>query len=314
MSRRRLSRQQQQRIEAAQSADLKSLPQGLVVSHRGGRILVETDQQDSLECKIKSNLGTIVCGDRVAIERSADGEHRVMAILPRDNLLQRVDGFGKVRAVASNISQLVICLAIKPEPNRLMLDQYLLCAEQQRINAVILVNKVDLADNPELPVEFADIYRAIGYDVIYTSTINGLGMDSFRQCLVDERTVLSGASGVGKSSLTAWLLPEENIKVADISEANEEGRHTTRTSTLYRLQTGGDLIDTPGVRGFNPFIDASSPLDHGFREIYQHSKHCRFHNCRHAGEPGCAVVEATDAGLIDSARLDNYLKLLAAAE
>ena len=310
MSRRRLSRQQKQRIEAAQSADLKSLPQGLVVSHRGGRILVETEQRESVECKIKSNLGSIVCGDRVAIERSANGEHRVMATLPRDNLLQRVDGFGKVRAVAANISQLVVCLAIKPEPNRLMLDQYLLCAEQQQINAVILVNKIDLADNPEMPVDFADTYRAIGYEVIYTSTVSGLGMDSFRQSLADERTVLSGASGVGKSSLTAWLLPDENIKIADISEANEEGRHTTRTSTLYHLQSGGDLIDTPGVRGFNPYIDASSPLDHGFREIYQHAKHCRFHNCRHMGEPGCAVVDAIEAGLIDALRFDNYRKLL----
>jgi ribosome biogenesis GTPase len=313
MAKRRLSRQQKQRIEAAQHAYALSdaYPQGLVVSHQGGRILVELEPGNCLECKIKSNLGSIVCGDRVAIEESANRGHRVMAILPRDNLLQRVDGFGHVREVAANISQLIVCLAVAPEPNLFLLDQYLLSAEQQQIEAAIVLNKIDMLSSGEDCFGIASIYRPLGYRLLNTSVKSGQGMQDFGQMLSDELTVLSGVSGVGKSSLTSWLLPDEPIKIASISEASEEGRHTTRTSRLYHLNGGGDLIDTPGVRGFSPFIDRERPLAHGFREILQHSAGCRFHNCLHLDEPACAVAGAAADGAISASRYQNYLKMLA---
>ncbi|MCP4472929.1 MAG: ribosome small subunit-dependent GTPase A [Gammaproteobacteria bacterium] len=315
MAKRRLSQQQKQRIQAAQCAYTQSDEhrQGLVVSHQGGRILVELEPGNAIDCKIKSNLGSIVCGDRVAIETGANQEHRVMAILPRDNLLQRVDGFGQVRAVAANISQLLVCLAVAPEPNLFLLDQYLMSAEQQNIDAVILVNKIDLAGSREDPFEIERIYRPLGYSVVSTSVKSGQGMERFRQVLSNQLSVLSGVSGVGKSSLTHCLLPGETIKIASISEANEEGRHTTRTSRLYHLSEGGDLIDTPGVRGFSPFVDRARPLAHGFREILEYSAGCRFHNCQHLDEPKCAVVEAVSAGSIEQSRYDNYVKILAQA-
>jgi len=315
MAKRRLSRRQTQRIEAAQSAyrDNDAHRQGLVVSHQGGRILVELAGGDTIDCKIKSNLGTIVCGDRVAIETAASGEHRVMAIQPRDNLLQRVDGFGQVRAVAANITQLLVCLAVNPPPNLFLLDQYLLCAEQQGIDAVILVNKIDLLEGDTDPFGIDSIYRPLGYRVVSTSVKTGQGMAEFRQLLNAQLSVLSGVSGVGKSSLTSWLLPDEPIKIASISESNDEGRHTTRTSRLYHLPGGGDLIDTPGVRGFNPFVDHERPLAHGFREILQVSGACRFHNCQHLDEPDCAVVEAVANGRIADSRYHNYLKMLTQA-
>jgi ribosome biogenesis GTPase len=312
MAKRRLSQQQKQRIRAAQSAYTQSDAhrQGLVVSHQGGRILVELEPGELIDCKIKSNLGSIVCGDQVAIETSDKQEHRVMAILPRDNLLQRVDGFGQVRAVAANISQLLVCLALAPEPNLFLLDQYLLSAEQQNIEAAILVNKIDLLDEYKDPFGIERIYRPLGYSVLGTSVKSGQGMEQFRQMLRDQLSVLSGVSGVGKSSLTQWLLPDETIKIASISEANEEGRHTTRTSRLYHLSGGGDLIDTPGVRGFSPFVDSKRPLAHGFREILEYSAGCRFHNCQHLDEPGCAVVEAVRAEAIEPSRYQNYVKIL----
>jgi ribosome biogenesis GTPase / thiamine phosphate phosphatase len=313
MARRRLSQQQKTRIRAAQHADKDSHPHGLVVSHQGGRILVELEPGKRLECKIKSNLGSIVCGDRVAIESGASQEHRVMAILPRDNLLQRVDGFGRQRAVAANISKLVVCLSIAPEPNLLMLDQYLLSAEQQNIEALILINKIDLCTNADEAEDIARIYRALDYELIFTSVKTGQGMAQFRELLTDELSILCGASGVGKSSLTSWLLPDEEIKIASISVASEEGRHTTRTSRLYHLIGGGDLIDTPGVRGFSPFIDGARPLAHGFREILQQSGACRFHNCQHLDEPDCAVIDAVAKGRIHPSRYQNYLKLRAQA-
>jgi len=181
-----------------------------------------------------------------------------MAILARDNLLQRVDGFGQVRAVAANITQLLVCLAVTPEPNLFLLDQYLLSAEQQHIDAAILVNKIDLLGSQQDPFDIERIYRPLGYSVVGTSVKSGQGMERFRQMLSNQLSVLSGVSGVGKSSLTHWLLPDETIKIASISEANEEGRHTTRTSRLYHLSGGGELIDTPGVRGFSPFVDRVS--------------------------------------------------------
>jgi len=149
--------------------------------------------------------------------------------------------------------------------------------------------------------------------VVGTSVKSGQGMERFRQMLGDQLSVLSGVSGVGKSSLTQWLLPDETIKIASISEANEEGRHTTRTSRLYHLSGGGDLIDTPGVRGFSPFVDKARPLAHGFRELLEYSAGCRFHNCQHLEEPKCAVVEAVSAGAIESSRYQSYVKILAQA-
>lgn len=312
MAKRRLSQRQSKRIQAAQDAlsNSDAHQHGVVVSHQGGQILVEIKAGDNIECKIKSNLGNIVCGDRVAIESSANHEHRVMAILPRDNLLQRVDGFGQIRAVAANISQLFVCLAVSPEPNLFLLDQYLLSAEQQQIEARILLNKVDLPMTGDDPFGLQRIYRPMGYKIVHTSVKTGQGMDQFKQLLPDQVSVLSGVSGVGKSSLTKWLLPEEKIKIASISVANEEGRHTTRASRLYHLSAGGDLIDTPGIRGFSPFVDSERPIAYGFREIRVVGEQCRFHNCQHRSEPKCAVTRAVAAGEIAASRFANYRKIL----
>jgi ribosome biogenesis GTPase len=311
MAKRRLSQRQKNRIQAAQHEVSESAEHqhGVVVSHQGGQILVELESGLSVDCKIKSNLGTIVCGDRVAIEAATDREHRVLAILPRDNLLQRIDGFGQVRAVAANINQLFVCLAVMPEPNLFLLDQYLLSAEQQQIEACILVNKIDLQKTDD-PFGLERIYRPLAYKIVNTSAKTGLGKDNFKSLLPNRVSVLSGVSGVGKSSLTKWLLPGTEIKIASISEANEEGRHTTRASRLYHLPGGGDLIDTPGVRGFNPFVDNERPLAHGFREIQEQSQGCRFHNCLHLNEPKCAVIEAVANGSIAQSRYQNYLKML----
>ncbi len=311
MAKRRLSQRQKNRIQAAQQKVSESgeHQHGIVVSHQGGRILVELESSITIDCKIKSNLGNIVCGDRVAIETIANKEHRVLAILSRDNLLQRIDGFGQVRAVAANISQLFVCLAVSPEPNLFLLDQYLLSAEQQQIEVCIVLNKIDLLTGTNDPFELEHIYRPLGYRLVNTSVKSGLGMDVFTSLLPGQVSVLSGVSGVGKSSLTKWLIPDEEIKIASISEANEEGRHTTRASRLYHLPAGGDLIDTPGIRGFNPFVDKDRPLAHGFREILEYSGDCRFHNCLHLNEPKCAVIAAVTAGLIAQSRYQNYVKM-----
>lgn len=319
MARRRLSQQQRQRIRQAQQNEALSADhlQALVVSHQGGRVLLEFEQDDAVstvDAKIKSNLGSIVCGDRVALEQGERDDYRVLAILPRANLLQRIDGFGNTRAVAANISQLVVCRAVVPAPNLVLLDQYLLSAEQQDIRPLIVLNKIDLLKHDSDPFQLESIYRPLGYDLVNTSVETGTGMDLLRDRLAGEVSVLGGVSGVGKSSLTRWLLPDEEIRIADISAANEEGRHTTRSSRLYHLPGGGDLIDTPGVRGFNPWIDRSLSPAQGFREIRELADDCRFHNCQHLHEPGCAVVTALGDGRLADSRYQSYLRSLEAAD
>lgn len=312
MAKRRLSRQQKNRIQGAQQAlsHSDSYQQGLVISHQGGQVLVELQNGQVATCMIKSNLGNIVCGDRVTIETTARQEFRVVGILPRDNLLQRVDGFGQIRSLAANISQLFVCLALTPPPNLFLLDQYLLSAEQQGIEAKILLNKIDLDAAEDDRFSLQKIYQPLGYTIVKTSIKDDRGMAQLINLLKANTSVLSGVSGVGKSSITSWLLPQQKIKIASMSIANEEGRHTTRTSRLYHLPEGGNLIDTPGVRGFNPYLESEISLSRGFREIHALAENCRFHNCLHLNEPKCAVIEAVADARISSSRYQNYLKLL----
>ncbi len=313
MARRRLSRHQKKRIDDAQQALTSSSDQqlqGLVISHHGGKVLVEITSGSIIECAVKSNLGAIVCGDRVIYEQSTADEYRILAIQSRSNLLQRVDGFGQSKSVAANITLLFICLAVKPEPNLFLLDQYLLVAEQQNIEAIIVLNKIDLLEDGEDAFDLNAIYARLGYQIVRISARYGEGMNELMALFDHNASVLSGVSGVGKSSITAALLPDIPIKIAEISEANEEGRHTTRTSRLYHLANGGELIDTPGVRGFKPQFDLDQPIANGFREVAEYAHECKFANCKHVNEPKCAVLEAIKTGDINSQRYEHYLHML----
>lgn len=315
MARRRLSHHQKKRIDDAQQALTASADHllGLVISHHGGKVVVELPDNSTAQCAVKSNLGTIVSGDQVVCEQTPGGEFRVLAVQSRENLLQRLDGFGQVKAVAANITQLLICLSVKPEPNLYLLDQYLLAAEQQAIEPVIVLNKIDLLEeNTEDPFELDSIYTALGYRVVKISVKQPDSLEVLKSIFDHNTSVLSGVSGVGKSSITSALLPELTIKVAEISAANEEGRHTTRTSRLYHLPNEGHLIDTPGVRGFNPVIDTTQPISAGFREIAEYADHCRFANCKHIIEPKCTVLEAVKKGAINEGRYQHYLRMLQA--
>jgi len=312
--RRKLSQHQRKRIQRAQDAISsrdEGYFEGLVISHHGGRVLVESDDAELSECSVKSNLGNLVCGDRVVCEIKGDSECRVMSILPRNNLLQRVDGFGQVKSVAANLTQIMVCLSVIPEPNLYLLDQYLISAEQQAINPVILLNKIDLlAAEIQDPFRLESIYQPLGYTVLFTSVVSGQGMETLRSLFNHQTTILSGVSGVGKSSITKALLPEADIKIRDISDANEEGRHTTRTSRLYHLANSGHLIDTPGVRGFNPAFDQNSSFSAGFREIDRFAANCRFANCQHIKEPDCTVIAALSRGDIADSRYQHYLRMV----
>ncbi len=315
MAGRRLNRRQQSRIREAQRTIDPNDPAnraGLVISHRGKAVEVEPldPPGDNIQCGFKPSLGVIVCGDR-AIYRDDGRGPLIVALQPRDNLLQRMDGFGHIKAVAANVTQLVVCLALEPAPNRFLLDQYLVSAEQQGLQALILLNKIDLLQSAEAdPFELKAIYRPLGYRVLHSSIEDPASIRALREQLQGHTSVISGVSGVGKSSLTKAILPDIDIRIAEISDFNKEGRHTTRSSRLYHLPDGGDLIDTPGVRGFNPVLDPKQPLSDGFHEIRDLSQHCRFANCRHVNEPGCAVRASVETGEIAASRYRSYRKLL----
>jgi ribosome biogenesis GTPase len=292
---------------------------GQVICHRGKAVEVEPLAKPggkNLPCSFKPSLGTLVCGDRV-IYRDAGRSPLIVAIEPRDNLLQRRDGFGQIKAVAANVTQLVICLAVEPEPNRFLLDQFLLSAEQQSLKPLILLNKIDLLedfDDADDPFELRRVYQPLGYEVLPCSIHQPQRIEQLKQRLAGETSVIAGVSGVGKSALSQAILPQQEIRVGEISAYNREGRHTTRSSRLYHLPGGGDLIDTPGVRGFNPVLDNARPLADGFVEIRDAAQYCRFANCRHVNEPGCAVRKAVEEGKIDPQRHAHYLKLLSAGQ
>lgn len=316
MAKRRLSQRQKSRIRENQQA-AQTTGEGLaalVIAHHGKQVKLELDDGSAVDSHIKTNLGSLVCGDRVSVELTNSDEYRIQSLLQRDNLLERLDGFGQSRALAANISQLIICLAASPPPNLLLLDQYLLTAEQLGVSAIILLNKADLEQAGEQFRDIHEIYQSLDYRIIETCALSGSGMAELKTVLQDNTTVISGVSGVGKSSITQQLIPDADIRISEISEANEEGRHTTRTSHLYHLPDGGQLIDTPGIRSFNPAPVEGVPLANGFREIAEAAINCQFHNCQHSVEPKCAVKASVESGDISASRYQHYLKLMEAGK
>lgn len=262
-------------------------------------------------CQFRQNIGHIVCGDRVVWHPTGAEGGVVTALLERESVLSRPDYGGREKALAANISQLVIVMAPEPEPSEYLLDQYLVTAETMGISVLIAVNKSDLlspVDSEKLRQRLA-VYGEIGYPVIQVSARMEHGLDPLVEQLKQKTSILVGQSGVGKSSLVNALLPDQEIQIGRLSEATGLGRHTTSTTTLYRLPQGGYLIDSPGVRSFRLVRLSMDQLQRGFREFAPFLGHCQFRDCRHKQEPGCGLKEAVEQGKVDRRRLENFLHL-----
>ena len=324
MAKRRLTKQQQRQISA--NKNLKSVREntdthnGTVITHHGKELIVWNETGETINCQLRQNLGTIVCGDRIVfeyIDKHSDPKTAiVIACAGRDNILQK-SGFGsKAKAVAANIDQVIIVCSLVPKPNSYLIDRYLVAAENLPAKPIIVINKIDLLEeeNEHVVNDINAIYDTIGYRVLETSAIKSTGLDELQSMLADATSILVGLSGVGKSSLVKDLLPDIDIRIGEISEASKEGKHTTTVSTLYSLPTGGHLIDSPGVRDFSPINLDKEQILNGFIELKPYRGKCKFANCSHTHEPGCAITEAVEEGKVNSQRVNSFRKMLQDSE
>ena len=279
-----------------------------VIAAYGRHLLVRTADGRDLRARPAGRRLSIVCGDRVRCE--SDRKHDellIVEVLPRRTLLARANLRGESEPIVANISQLVVVVAPLPQPDWFIVDRYLCAATAAGIAGAVAVNKSDLAANKIDAAELA-AFSSAGYPHLSCSANSGAGLDALKTLLAQGTSVLVGQSGVGKSSLVTALLPETDIETS-LLDREDEGRHTTTASRSYPLASGGTLIDSPGVRDFAPAIEQLDSQTLGFPEVDRLANACRFKNCRHLQEPGCAVSGAVAAGELSARRYESYRRL-----
>lgn len=281
--------------------------EGLVIAHLGQGIAVEYENNTIL-CQPLRKLETVAVGDKVLWSQSAPDQGRIEAILPRRSLLARPAKNNKVRPVAANIDQVFVVIATEPYCDFLLIDQYLAVCENSNIDVALILNKTDLDQSAELEEELL-VYQNIGYAIHRVSTIASTGLTELKSRLQGQVSVLTGQSGVGKSSITNALIPDINLKTNTVSETTKHGRHTTTAATLYHLDFGGDLIDSPGVAIFGLADLNRQQLAQGYREFAGLLDNCQFNDCSHLHDKGCQVRLAAENGVISTLRYQRFLKL-----
>ncbi|WP_411727320.1 ribosome small subunit-dependent GTPase A [Methyloglobulus sp.] len=281
--------------------------EGLVIAHLGQSIAVEHENKIIL-CQPLRRLETVAVGDKVSWSLTAPDQGRIEAVLPRRSLLARPARNNKVRPVAANIDKVFVVIAVEPYCDFLLIDQYLAVCENNQIDVALILNKIDLVQSETIEKELL-VYQCLDYQVHRVSSITGLGLAELKLALQNEVSLLAGQSGVGKSSITNVMVPDRNLKTNSVSETTKHGRHTTTTATLYHIDTGGDLIDSPGVAIFGLADLDIQQLAQGYREFQPLSGNCQFNDCRHHHDKGCAVRAAAENGNITMTRYQRFLKL-----
>ena len=334
MAKRKLTRRQNWRIQKIQeeraarankkdavidqqldSSDLGPEEHGLIISHYGRTVDVEAtsgEHTDSIiRCHMRTNLGQLVTGDRV-IWRKGKESGVVVAKSGRKSELLRPNPYGEMKPVAANIDFIVITVAVEPQPFANLIDRYLVAAELSGIEPVILLNKTDLlsADNRTAIEAMLARYSEIGYQVLFASSSAAEGLADLKAKLNQRISVFVGQSGVGKSSLINALLPGVDLKVGELSTQTKKGRHTTTTARLFHFPDGGDLIDSPGIREFGLWHIDPDEVINGFKELSPLAGLCKFRDCQHEKEPGCALKSAVEDGTISEQRWHSYKHIL----
>ena len=339
MAKRKLSRRQAWRIEKIQqekaqraqkkeveiseqlgAGELGTETEGLVIAHFGSQVEVEDTERQTYRCFLRANLGSLVTGDHVVFRPGADsGEASevrtgvVETVLERNSELSRPNPYNEIKPVAANIDSIILVIAPEPYAHPNLIDRYLVAAENCQIEPVLLLNKTDLL-TPESTERFDELlerYDYLGYRSLRVCSKDPDSLAELKDFLNDQVSVFVGQSGVGKSSLINTLLPDEELKVGALSEATKKGRHTTTTARLYHFPAGGDLIDSPGIREFGLWHMSEEDVTYGFRELREIAGYCRFRDCKHETEPGCAILKALDEGIISEERFISYQRILA---
>jgi ribosome biogenesis GTPase len=280
-----------------------------VIATYSRRMRLRISDGSEVDARIKGKRLKPVCGDEVVIQALQDEDDwLITAIEDRRNELTRPNMRGKVEILAANLDYLLVVAAAEPAADWFIVDRYLCAAELMGIDAGVVFNKIDV-DASAAAAEL-DTYRRAGYDVVTCSAVTGTGIDEVQRLLAAHRAIVVGQSGVGKSSIINRLLGQDVLKTSTISDKSREGRHTTVNSMMLSLPSGGEIIDSPGVRDYAPALESSSAASRGFREIRAAAEHCRFANCRHLREPGCAVKESVDGGDISQRRYASYKRIV----
>lgn len=280
--------------------------EGQIIAAYGRRYRVELADRSTLDCVTRGRRGALACGDRVSLARTASGQGVIEAMEPRSRLLYRSDHV-RQKLIAANVTQIVVVVAPVPTFYEDLVNRCLAAAEHGAIKVLIVLNKADLPQF-SAALQALEIYRQLGYPVLGLSAKRDLS--PLRRCLHHQTSVLVGQSGMGKSTIINALLPDAAARVAEVSTALDSGRHTTTHVRLYHLDAGSHIIDSPGLQEFGLHHLDADELAHAFVEFRPHLGHCRFRDCRHVTEPGCAVAAACTAGKISKQRLESYRALV----
>ncbi len=291
-----------------------------VVTQATGSWYEVLSEGETLRCRIRGRLrlkgvrstNPVVVGDEVECVEDEHGDHLITGIRPRRNyVIRRASNLSKEsHIIAANVDQALLMVTLRqPETAWEFVDRFLVTCEAYKVPVKIILSKLDLQQAEEVEA-FREVYEKIGYEVIGVSVTTGEGVERVRELLSGRTTLLSGNSGVGKSTLVGEIFPSLEIRTGEISESFHKGKHTTTFSTMYPLEGGGAVIDTPGIKGFGLIDIDDAELWHYFPEMMETACDCRFYNCTHTHEPGCAVVEAVKNGEIAYERYESYLKIL----
>ena len=296
---------------------------GLVVKNTGSWYTVKTDDGRLVNSKVKGNFrlkgirstNPVAVGDRVDIVENTEGTAFITEIADRSNyIIRKSPNLSKQsHIIAANVDQALLVVTVNhPQTSTTFIDRFLASAEAYRVPVILVFNKTDLLDADERHYQdmMIALYENVGYKCVAISAETGHGVDGLKELLSERISVLSGNSGVGKSTLINRILPDANLRTAEISDAHNQGIHTTTFSEMLELPSGGYLIDTPGIKGFGTFDIEPAELTGYFKDIFHFSKDCRFSNCTHTHEPGCAVLRAVEEHYIAASRYHSYLSML----